>query len=277
MRGGAGGWRRGARSCYAPRVPADAPIVIPYGPAPQQLGHLRLPPGDGLDGPVPVVVNLHGGFWRARYDLAHAGPACAALTAALGVATWNLEYRRLGREAPGCAGTLDDVRAGYRALAALAARHRLDLGRVVVVGHSAGGQLALYLAAHEPALRGAVALAGVIDLDEAWRLGLSDDPAESAVAAFLGGAPTEVPERYAAADPLRLAIRPPQRLLHGSLDDVVPPAISRGYADAKARRGEDVRLVEIAGADHFDVIAPAAPAWATVVDTVAALLDLHRA
>ncbi len=249
-------------------VSTRTPLTIPYGPAPQQFGHLRLPEGKG---PFPILVNVHGGFWRARYDLMHAGPLCADLTDRHGVATWNVEYRRPGQEGGQWPATLDDVRAGFAMVSTLAAIHPLDPKRVVVMGHSAGGQLALYLAAHAPALTGVIACAGVVDLEEAWRLRLSDDPKESAVAAFLGGTPAEVPDRYAAADPLRLAIRPPQRLVHGSNDNLVPLSISRGYYEAKRRVGEDVELIEIAGAKHFDVIEPASAAWDVVAKTVRSL------
>lgn len=249
-------------------VSSNDPIPVAYGSGPQQFGHLRLPAGRG---PFAVLVNIHGGFWRARYDLLHASDLCVELTSAHGLATLNLEYRRPGQEGGGFPATLDDVRAGFGALAEIAAAHSLDLGRVVVMGHSAGGQLALYLASHQPGLLGVVSLAGVVDLEEGWRLGLSDVVGDSAVAAFLGGTPDEVPERYAQADPMRLAIRPPQRLLHGARDRAVPASLSRGYVEAKSRRGEDVQLVEIEDTGHFDVIKPGSAAWGAVAKTVLSL------
>jgi acetyl esterase/lipase len=249
-------------------VSPNDPITVAYGPGPQQFGHLRLPSGRGA---FPVLVNIHGGFWRAQYDLAHASDLCVELTSAHGLATLNLEYRRPGQEGGGFPATLDDVRAGFDVLAEIAAEHSLDLGRVVVMGHSAGGQLALFLAAHRPGLRGVVSLAGVVDLEEGWRLGLSDVAGDSAVAAFLGGTPDEVPGRYAEADPMRLAIRPPQRLLHGARDRAVPVSVSRGYVDAKSRRGEDVHFVELEDTGHFDVIKPGSAAWGVVAKTVLSL------
>jgi acetyl esterase/lipase len=236
-----------------------------YGPSSEQIGELTVPPGAG---PFPVIVNLHGGYWRARYDLLHARPFCQALARETGAAVCNLEYRRPGHAGGGWPGTRDDVVAGTHSLA----RHApIDPGRVVVIGHSAGGQLALCLAAAEPSIRGAVSLAGLIDLEQAWRLRLSDG-ADSAVAAFLGGAPDEVPGRYAQADPLRLAVRPPQRILHGLDDTDVPVSLARAYVDAKTRAGEDVMLVELADTDHMDVIRPGSRAWPTIVETVRALL-----
>jgi acetyl esterase/lipase len=245
------------------------PLSIPYGPAPQQFGHLRVPHGRG---PFPILVNIHGGFWRSRYDLVHADPLCAALTDEHAIATWNLEYRRPGHPGGAWPATLDDVRSGFATISVLAAIHALDRSRIVVMGHSAGGQLALYLAAHEPSIRGAIACAGVVDLEEAWRLGLSDDPEESAVAAFLGGTPHDVLERYAACDPSRLVIRVPQRLVHGANDDHVPVSMSRRYAERKRFQGEAVECIEIEGADHFDVIEPSTKAWATVAKICLSLL-----
>src|SRR5579872_5792979 len=123
----------------APR--ADARLR--YGPDPLHFGDLRLPGGTG---PHPVVVMVHGGFWRARFNLEYAGHLCAAL-AALGIATWNVEYRRLGDTGGGWPGTLLDVAAAADHLRTLAAPYHLDLSRVVAMGHSAGGHLALWLAA----------------------------------------------------------------------------------------------------------------------------------
>ena len=136
------------------------------------------------------------------------------------------------------------------------------------MGHSAGGQLALCLAAHEPSVTSVVALAGVVDLQRAYQLHLSND----AVVEFLRGKPSEVPDHYREADPMVLAIpQARQWLIHGSSDDVVPPEFSRDYVVAKHQRTgnekEEVHLVEISGAGHFDLIDPKSPAWKQVLDT----------
>jgi acetyl esterase/lipase len=241
-----------------PPPPADARIS--YGAANQQFGDLRLPKGNG---PHPVVVNIHGGFWRNKYDLTHAGHLCAALTAN-GLATWNLEYRRVGDEGGGWPGTFRDIVDGYRFLGQMAEKYALDKKRVLIMGHSAGGHLALCLAGHEASIRRAISLAGVIDLRRAWDLHLSNN----AVAEFLGGPPEQVAEHYQEADPMRLDIRAEQWVVHGAVDDIVPPDFSRMYYEQKKKRAESVHLVAIEKAGHFEMIDPRSAAWARIGDTV---------
>jgi acetyl esterase/lipase len=245
-----------------PPPPADA--RIPYGSDPYQFGELRLPK---VNGPFPIVINIHGGYWRAKYDLGHAGHLCAALSSK-GLATWNLEYRRVGNPGGGWPGTFGDVRNGYSFLPQLAKKYNLDLTRALVMGHSAGGQLALCLAAHEPRLKRVVSLAGVVDLQQAWELHLSNN----AVVEFLGGNPKDVPEHYHEADPAQLTIAATQWLIHGAPDDSVPASLSRHYAEQKKARGEDVHYLEIATASHEDLIDPLSGAWPKVESTVLHLL-----
>ena len=247
-------------------VPPPADARLPYGADPNQFGDIRLPKAKG---PFPVAMNIHGGFWRARYDLAHAGHFCAALTAK-GLATWNIEYRRVGNPGGGWPGTFEDIRSAWRYLPQIAKRYNLDSAKVLVMGHSAGGQLALCLAAHESSLKRVLSLAGVVDLRQAWGHHLSDN----AVVAFLGGKPSEVPEPYHQADPMQLVIdhATSQWLIHGTGDDVVPPYFSRHYAEQKKKRGEDVHYLPIPTAGHFDLIDPHSTAWPKVENTVMHLL-----
>ena len=234
---------------------------VPYGTDPNQFLEVRLPRAKG---PQSVLLNIHGGFWRAKYDLAHAGHLCEALRTA-GVATFNIEYRRVGNAGGGWPGTFEDIRAAYRLVRQEHSRFHLDLDRLVVMGHSAGGQLALCLAAHETSLHRAISLAGVVDLKKAFALHLSHD----AVAEFLGGKPDVVPEHYREADPMELSIPHAQQwLLHGSEDDTVPPEFSRDYVMQKRKAGEAVQLLEIQHAGHFDLIDPAADAFRQVKSTV---------
>lgn len=244
--------------------PADARIA--YGSDPNRFFDLRIPKGQRS--PFPLVINIHGGYWRAKYNLDHAGHLCAALTSA-GIATANLEYRRVGNEGGAWPGTFEDIRSAYQFLIQNAKKYNLDASRVVVMGHSAGGQLALCLAAHEPRIKNVISLAGVVDLLRAYELHLSHD----AVVEFLRGTPTQVPEHYREADPMQLSIRQARQYLILGLTDVdVPIELSRNYVSAKLKRTgdgrEDVHLVELQHADHFDLIDPGSAAWKEVQHTV---------
>ena len=247
-----------------PPPPADARIS--YGSDHNQFGEIRVPKGKG---PFPLVMNIHGGFWRAAYDLSHAGHLCAALTAK-GLVTWNLEYRRVGNPGGGWPGTFEDIRSACRYLPQLAKRYTIDLNKVVVMGHSAGGQLALCLAARESAVKRVVSLAGVVDLQKAYEMHLSND----AVVAFMGGKPSEVPEHYAEADPMKLTISRStvQWLIHGAADDVVPSYFSRNYTQTKQQSGANVHYLEISTAGHYELIDPRSRAWEKVADTVLHLI-----
>jgi acetyl esterase/lipase len=250
-----------------PPPPADARIA--YGVDENQSFDLRVPKSKA---PFPLVINIHGGYWRAKYDLAHTGHLCAALTAK-GLATANLEYRRVGNAGGTWPNTFADIRSAYQFLIQNAGQRGFDSQRVLVMGHSAGAQLALCLAAHERGVTRVVSLAGVVDLQRAYQLHLSND----AVVEFLRGTPAEVPDHYREADPMELSIpQAPQWLIHGASDDVVPPVFSRDYVSAKQTRSgkekEDAHLLEISGADHFDLIDPRSQAWAQVEKTILGLL-----
>jgi acetyl esterase/lipase len=255
-------------------LPAPTGRRIAYGPEPSHFGELRLPSGPG---PHPTVILLHGGYWRARYDLAYLGQAAAALTAT-GFATWNVEYRRLGEPGGGWPDTFLDVAAAADFLRHLAPGHGLDLGRVITLGHSAGGQLALWLAGRSRVpmdspiatdnplgLTGVVALAPVCDLARAWELGLSD----GAVAALLGGSPDRYPERHAAASPLALLpLGIPQILLHGEDDEDVPIELSRRYAAAACASHDPVNLNAVPATGHFELVDPRTVQWNEVIRAV---------
>jgi acetyl esterase/lipase len=242
--------------------PADARLR--YGGDQYQFGDLRLPKGAG---PFPAAMFIHGGFWRAAYDLGHAGFLSAALAQA-GFVTWNLEYRRVGNPGGGWPGSFEDVTSGYQFLKQLASKYPIDTKRIIVLGHSAGGQLALALAAHHNSMRAVVSLAGVLNLREAWNLHLSTD----AVAEFLGGPPERLPDHYHEASPIELDIHCKQLVIHGTEDDIVPVKMSREYVKLKQQKREDVSLLEIPKVGHFEIVDPQSKVWEQVQKAVVALV-----
>jgi acetyl esterase/lipase len=258
-----------------PQPPADHTIA--YGPGPQQVAELRLPKGAG---PHPVVVVIHGGCWEAPWGFDHVRSLAAALTAE-GYATWSLEYRRLGDPGGGWPGTLEDVARGADHLSEVSRAHPLDPDRVVALGHSAGGHLALWLAgrhrlapgsplhAERPLrLRGVVALAGITDLRAAAEARVCGD----AIPRLLGGPPAERADRLRQASPVGLVpLGVPVRLVCGAQDPIVPIDQARAYEAAATVAGDTVALQVLEGAGHFELIDPARSAWPAVRDAVRSL------
>lgn len=247
--------------------------VVRYAARADALVDLHLPSGRG---PFPLVVLLHGGFWKHAYDRVHVRPMARALVDA-GCLVAVPEYRRVGGGG-GWPTTAEDVRAAVTALPGLLEDLGLDTTTTTLAGHSAGGQLALWLGLDGPdrdprrrALlptrqdRGfdrVVALAPVADLRAAAAAGLGGD----AVKALLGGGPDDVPDRYDAADPATLLAARPDRaaglvLVHGSDDEDVPVGQSRSLA----ARHPAVRLRELPGVEHYGPIDPLSAAWPPVL------------
>lgn len=241
--------------------------TIAYGPEPENVGELRLPEGQG---PFPVVVVMHGGYWREQWERDTSEPTAVGL-AERGYATWNIEYRRTG---PGGDGgwprTFDDVAAAIDHVAALAEEHPLDLDRVVVAGHSAGGHLALWAAGRPdlpagapgaspkvvPAL--AFSLAGVVDLLVAAERGVGFG--HNPVSALMEGMPGDDPHRYELASPGQTSV--PQVLIQGTGgDDPDLIDINRMYV----AQHPEAAFVEVEGADHFDITYPYSSVWDGVV------------
>jgi acetyl esterase/lipase len=253
---------------------------LSYGKDSLQFGELRLPKGEG---PYPVAVVIHGGCWMAEYGLSYLGHLSAALTEA-GVATWNIEYRSVGDSGGGWPGTFQDVAVGTDYLRALAKDYPLDLNRVLAVGHSAGGQLALWLAARKKAakdsllyqpdplpLRGVVALAAITDLR---RTGTACD---RLVGRLMGGSANDVSSRYLEASPIELLpIGVKQTIIQGQSDNLVPPAMASEYAEAARRKSDEVKLVVIEKAGHFELVDPTSFAWAKVREEALELLKPHE-
>ena len=255
--------------------PPDARIH--YGADPLQFGDLRLPDGDG---PHPVAIFIHGGCWKAEFDITHSAKLAAAL-AQSGIATWSLEYRRVGNEGGGWPGTFTDIGRGADHLRVIAAAYSLDLDRVVAMGHSAGGHLALWLATRPQIPADAdigssdpVALCGVLAMAPAADLGYlhGTKVCDHVVDSLMGGSPDDVPERYRWADPVRLGPDGvPQTLLFGRYDDDWNPAGER-YLAAATARGDDVRKVVAEASGHFEMIDPDSSSWSMVREAVAGLL-----
>jgi acetyl esterase/lipase len=244
--------------------PPEADLRVAYGVEPLQFGDLRLPGGTGLH---PLLVVVHGGYWQAIYNLTHAGHLCVDL-AAHGVATWNLEYRRLGDPGGGYPATLSDVATGLAAVETLARHHPLDLEALAVFGHSAGGHLAL-LAAADSALpiRAVVSAAGVVDLAATAARG--DD--RGLISRLLDGPQAERPERWRAWSPReRLPLGLPQLLVVGEDDVHLEP--NRAYETAARDAGDDVELLTFPGAGHFELVDPDSTVWPSIRSRVVDLL-----
>ncbi len=265
--------------------PAEARIH--YGPDKSQFGDLRLPPTP-LKRLVPLVVFLHGGWWQSQYDLEYAGHLCAALKT-LGIASWSIEYRRVGSSGGGWPATLQDAAAGFDYVATLARSYPVDLSRVVAIGHSAGAHLAFWLAGRyhipesspiflpQPAvpLHGLLSLAGAVDLrltcDLAGYFTFAHDKHE--VYSLMGGPPSEFEDRYRAGNPGDLLpLNVPQILIQGIDDSQIPPQLPSRWADMAQRCGDHVTVKLIPGADHFDVVDPQSSAWPVVQAAVLKLV-----
>jgi acetyl esterase/lipase len=242
-----------------------------YGQLPEHVADLYLP---SAVEPAPLLLLIHGGFWKVEWDRMHVRPMARAL-ADEGYLVASIEYRRVGSGVGSGVGgggggwptSLDDVARAVAELPGTVAQRfptRVDPDVVVTIGHSAGGHLALWAALTAPNVTGAVSLAGVIDLRSAYLIGSG----AGAVARFMGGGPDEVPERYAVADPARLAAPTvPVALLHGEDDAVLPVAISLGYGE---RVG--IPVSELADTGHFDLIEPDSAAWPAVLRAIADVL-----
>lgn len=234
------------------------PVTHRYGTHPRQIADLHVPVGLG---PHPVAVVLHGGYWQPPYGKLIMRPLCHDLVRR-GWAAWNVEYRRLGREGGGWPATFDDVAAAIDHLPTLEDA-RLDLQRVTPVGHSAGGQLALWSAARPGFPAGAPGTAPRVPVDRVLALGTVCDLGRAGNIArlLLGGSADEVPDRWAMADPMRcIPLDLPVALVHARDDETVSVENSRDYAAAARAAGADVTLIEPIGG-HRDPIDPTSVAW----------------
>jgi acetyl esterase/lipase len=252
-----------------PQVKADARIA--YGPAPAQVVDLFLPKGPG---PFPVVVLLHGGCFKAEFEGLAQTSGIAGDLARRGYAVWNVEYRKLGEAGAGYPGTFLDVGEAIDRLRAEAPSRKLDLTRVVALGHSAGGHLALWAASRPRLPRSSplwradpLPIGAVISIG-----GIGDLEAHEAV--FAGSCGDALPRiiagHYADTSPAELLpVRADVVMVHGEFDHVMPPETGRAYAETVRKSGGRARAVELKDAGHFDPVIPTTPAWRAVAELVA--------
>ncbi len=276
-------WAEDAASMHALHVLAAAApkpaLISAYGPAPQQVGELRLPAGRG---PFPVMVLIHGGCWEAGMGSPAELRPLAVELARRGVATWSLEYRRVGEPGGGYPGTFADVAAGVDALSGLAKTQPLDLSRVTVAGHSAGAHLALWAASrpklHDPlagvdplpmrgvaAIDGPGALAPFVGVD-------AEVCGHPVIVPLMGGTPAEKPAAYRLASPAdHVPLGIPQVLVLGELGPLMQP-----YVQAAKGAGDPVRVVQPQGADHFNILDTNLPQGRLVLDALAEVATASR-
>lgn len=258
-----------------PRTKADARIA--YGLEPAQVVDLFLPKGRG---PHPVVILIHGGCYLAKYEGLSQTSGIATDLARRGYAVWNVEYRKLGEPGAGYPGTFLDVAEAVDRIRAEAPKYRLDVRRVVAVGHSAGGHLALWSAARhrlpkssplwraDPLrIRAVVSLGGIGDLEgqgEIFAGACGPEP----IPAIVGLATRKAP--YADTSPAELLPSGARvTMISGELDHVMPPPTGRAYVERLRKSGDGGEAMAIPNAGHFDVVIPTTAAWKIVADTVA--------
>jgi acetyl esterase/lipase len=252
---------------------------IQYGAAPVQFGDLWLPAGNA---PHRVVVLIHGGCWLANLPGLELMTYAAADLRQHGIAVWNVEYRRLGQSGGGYPGSFEDIANALDRLRVLAKTYPLDLGQVEVVGHSAGGHLALWAAARRRlpktsplyrdnplAIKRAVSLAGIGDLSTYRVRGPGACGEPGTIDQLVGRAARGPWDIYNDTSPAALLpIGVPQAIISGALDPIVPAPFGRAYAAMAAAAGDAVEEITIDGAGHFELIDPESKAFAKVRTTI---------
>lgn len=252
--------------------------VIAYGAADRQFGELRMPDGEG---PFGIAVIVHGGCWLSDYDQGYMAALSEAITG-LGWATWTIGYRRVGEPGGGWPNTFRDAAAAVDFLPELATRFPLDAGRVLAVGHSAGGQIALWLAGRarlaessrlfspdpQP-IDGVLALAAAADLEY-----LSEhQTCGNAATLLMDGTPADHPERYAESSTMRLVpLGVPQILVNGELDATWTIPADR-YFIAASNAGDAIQKLTVPNAGHFELVVPDSLNWNIVRDGFTMLAD----
>lgn len=258
-------------------------VRVHYGNDPNQFAELRFP---NVKGSFPLLFVVHGGFWQSEYDLSHIGHLCAAFTSR-GIITCSIEYRRIGNPGGGWPGTFQDIGLATRSIFRdLSNDSRFDQARTAIIGHSAGGHLALWLVGshriskdsplhneQKQEIRRAISLGGVSDLRSAWKKKLG----RGTVTRLMSGTPEEHPDRYDAGSPIELLPTGARHaLVHGTDDDTVPLSQSEAFVEKAEKLGDQSTLVKLDGIGHYELIDPESEAWQPVVRAVLSLLDLDQ-
>ena len=251
------------------KVPFD--YMVPYGEEALQFGELRAPLTQDT---FPLVIFIHGGCWLSDYNLEYLTAAAGDLVKD-GYAVWTPEYRRVGDEGGGYPNTFKDIQASVDFARTLAEIYPLDINNVVVMGHSAGGHLALWLAtqrnlaSNSPLynpnplpLKGVISLAGITDLAAYDKIG---NDCSTAVAKLMGGQAAKLAARYFKGSPINLLpSKIPTRLIQGEVDNIVPMSQGEAYAAKAKKAGDDVKVITIEGGGHFDMVSPYSAAWEVI-------------
>lgn len=257
---------------------------LAYGSAPSQYAELFRPSGDG---PFPVAVLVHGGCWTVKFGGIEQMRNLAGALAAQGIAVWNVEYRRVDEDGGGYPGTYLDINAALDLLGAQAARHQLDLGRIVAIGHSAGGQLVQWIAgrsripassplfqAHPLPLREIISLGGLADLRNERALIKASCGRDTV---DLAGSPSSTrPDVFSDTNAAELMPNGSRTvLITGELDTIAPPRAARDYAARARAAGDQASVVILPGASHYDEVAASSPAFKLVLPAIRAALGMR--
>jgi acetyl esterase/lipase len=268
-------------------LPSSAPDhQISYGEDPCQIADLRLPNGQG---PHPVAIIIHGGCWLSKIANFHNTSALADALHKIGIATWNIEYRLIDNSGGGWPGTFLDVAHGADYLRTIAKIYDLDLENVIILGHSSGGQLALWVASRHVIpknnplyienplkIRGVIALGAATDLR---KLEPNNEKicGDNVIVKLVGGLPDEVPERYHYTSPIEfLPIGIPQTVIIGAQDMPILIESNKEYVASAKNKGDDAQLLIVKNASHHEVVAPGSSAWLTVRSSVLSMLSLAK-
>lgn len=249
-------------------------IKLSYGGHPSQFGELRLPESNIKN---VLVMSVHGGFWRSKYDLKE-NDALVTDLAERGYITWNIEYRRVGEQGGGGLGTMNDALDAFNYLEKIKRTFKIEISKVILIGHSAGAQICTWLAHHlehsiPSALNGGIlsiekiiSLAGVMDLEKMYEIHMKKNII-SPVLSFVGGNPNEVPELYQALSPISLfPLSIKHILVHGDIDQHVPVEISENYYRRALNENINVQLITLPDVNHFSLVKPNDDAWKSVLD-----------